>query len=69
MYYTPRKFECEKCGCKINYSQSESYSFLPVSSNGNPFCPKCLIVFISKNVPEMTAAVEIVKKEFAPFKF
>lgn len=53
MYMVPRKYKCEKCGFEMEYSESITYSFLPISDDGKPFCYKCLIKFLSKNVPEM----------------
>lgn len=52
-YFVPKKHKCDKCGFEMEYSESLEYPFLPVSEDGNPFCYKCLIEFISKNVPEM----------------
>lgn len=55
MYIVPRKHKCEKCGFEMDYSQSNTYTFLPVSEEGNPFCYKCLIRFLKENVPIMNA--------------
>ena len=52
-YFLPQKHKCDKCGFEMEYSQSDTYKFLPISDGGNPFCYKCLIEFIAKNVPEM----------------
>lgn len=53
MYFIPLEYKCSKCGFEMMYSQSEEYSFLPISEGGKPFCYKCLIEFIAKNVPIM----------------
>jgi len=53
VYWIPIKFKCPKCGLELNYSKSLNYNFLPISKNDKPLCYKCLIEFISKNVPEM----------------
>jgi hypothetical protein len=55
MYFVPKKCKCEKCGFEMEYSQSIAYSFLPIDESGWPFCYKCLIEFIAKNVPVMKA--------------
>ncbi len=53
MYFLPTKHKCPKCGFEMDYGTSNSYSFLPISEGGNPFCYKCLIGFIAGNVPLM----------------
>ncbi len=55
MYFIPRTYHCPKCGHEMEYSPSLTYAFLPIAEGGNPFCYKCLIEFLSKNVPVMWA--------------
>lgn len=52
MYYIPRKYVCKKCGFEMDYSPSNTYTFLPVDDE-EPKCYKCLMDFINKNVPTM----------------
>ncbi len=53
MYFIPQTYVCPKCDFDMKYTQSSTYAFLPISENGRPFCYKCLINFITENVPVM----------------
>ncbi len=53
MYFLPINYKCGKCDFEMEYTQSHSYEFLPISKDGKPFCHKCLIEFITKNIPVM----------------
>lgn len=54
----PREYECDKCGFTFEYSPSYTYTFLPVSTEGKPFCHQCLINFLTENVPIMKLKVD-----------
>ena len=59
MYILPREYKCPECGFELEHTPSGQYSFLPTDTNGNPFCYKCLIEFISNNTPTMELKSEV----------
>jgi ribosomal protein S27AE len=54
VFYIPMVHECPKCGHKIEFSRSATGLAGAVSSEGEPFCPKCFDAFLKEHVPVMT---------------
>lgn len=46
MYVIPQLYRCPKCKYEFKWSETADFLGLPI-----PFCPKCYVEFLIKNVP------------------
>ena len=59
MYFIPKPYKCQSCDSHFEWSQHHDQV-----GWGKPFCPKCYLEFLVKNIPQGISinAAENVKK-------
>ena len=58
MYISEQPFKCKKCGHEMKYSPHSGYKASPLTSKGNPVCPKCWDDFIAQQGMEMLCTTD-----------